>query len=62
VHIKSRARIAAVLGERAEAMTLLREEFDMAPNWDGYMLVHSDMDFESLHNYPEFQEFMRPKG
>ena len=62
VHIKSRARIAAVLGERAEAMTLLREEFDMAPNWDGYMLVHSDIDFESLHDYPPFQEFMRPKG
>jgi len=62
MHIKSRARIAAVLGDPAAAMTLLRDWFDMVPNWDGYMLAHSDMDFESLHDYPPFQEFMRPKG
>jgi len=42
VHTKSRARIAALLGEREEAMTLLREWFDMVPSWDGYMLVHRE--------------------
>jgi len=62
VHTKSRARIAAVLGEQEKAMALLRDWFDMDPNWDGYMLTHSDIDFESLRDYPPFQEFMRPKG
>jgi DNA-binding SARP family transcriptional activator/TolB-like protein len=59
---QARARIAAVLGDRQQAMTLLREAFDWGAQWNRWPPLHSDMDFESLHDYPPFQEFLRPKG
>ncbi|MDH3459170.1 MAG: FlgO family outer membrane protein, partial [Gemmatimonadota bacterium] len=59
---QARARIAAVLGDRQQAMTLLREAFDWGAQWNRWPPLHCDMDFESLHDYPPFQEFLRPKG
>ncbi len=59
---QARARIAAVLGHRQQAMNLLREAFDWGAQWNRWPPLHSDMDFESLHDYPPFQEFLRPKG
>jgi tetratricopeptide (TPR) repeat protein len=57
-----RARIAALLGDQKDAVTLLQQNFDMMPPVDRYVVVHRSIDFESLHDYPLFQEFMRPKG
>ncbi len=59
---QARARIAAVLGHRQQAMSLLREAFDWGAQWNRWPPLHSDIDFESLHDYPPFQEFLRPKG
>ncbi len=59
---QARARIAAVLGHRQQAMTLLREAFDWGAQWNRWPPLHSDIDFESLHDYPPFQEFLRPRG
>ncbi|UCG84898.1 MAG: hypothetical protein JSW71_13210 [Gemmatimonadota bacterium] len=59
-HTRWRARIAGVLGEREEAVRLLRQAFR-----DGLaygIWLHKDMDFESLRHYPPFQELLRPKG
>jgi tetratricopeptide (TPR) repeat protein len=67
------ARIAALLGDQQQAMTLLRAAFEQgvpfygnAPSlWisrtDAHWL-HRDMDFESMREYPPFVELMRPKG
>jgi len=55
-----RARIAALLGDREQAVELLRQSFN-----EGNSLrldLHRDIDFESLREYPPFQELMRPKG
>jgi tetratricopeptide (TPR) repeat protein len=58
----ARARIAAVLGDRQQAMTLLQQSSDWGAQWDRWPLLHSDMDFESLHDYPPFKELVKPKG
>jgi tetratricopeptide (TPR) repeat protein len=64
-----RARIAAPLGEREEAVRLLHEALERAGpkgvnrRWGHYILRrHQDMDLESLHGYPPFELFMRPRG
>ncbi len=60
--VLQRARIAALLGDRDEAVTLARTfVYQMPSNLDGRHL-RVDIDFESLHDYPPFQELMRPKG
>jgi tetratricopeptide (TPR) repeat protein/TolB-like protein len=57
-----RARIAALLGEHERAVRLLREAMSEGA-WMFYDLhAHTDMDLEPLRDYPQFQEFMRPKG
>jgi DNA-binding SARP family transcriptional activator len=61
-NIYARASIAAVLGKREEAMGLLQQWSDRFPASEWPLLVHRNIDFESLHDYPPFQEFMRPKG
>ncbi len=53
------ARIAAVLGERDRAVTLLQEARAQGHVDDWHTPI---IDFESLRDYPPFQEFMRPKG
>jgi DNA-binding SARP family transcriptional activator/TolB-like protein len=52
-----RAEIAAILGERDEAVALLHES-----SKHGYDLrFHASPDFASLRDYLPYQEFMRPK-
>jgi hypothetical protein len=53
-----RARIAALRGDRAEAMRLLASAYGP----DGTMDLHEEIDFDGMKDYPPFQEFVRPKG
>jgi TolB-like protein len=53
-----RARIAAVLGEREQAVTLLRQAFR-----EGYAFgigLHADQDLASLRGYAPFEAMLRP--
>ena len=54
------ACIAALLGEREQAMVLLRESFARGRSFTDQL--HRDMDLEPLPGYPPFEEFLRPKG
>jgi tetratricopeptide (TPR) repeat protein len=62
-----RARIAAVLGDREGAVSLLRQAIThgqiCAARW-GFPAesCHRDIDFEPLRGYPPFDELLRPKG
>jgi tetratricopeptide (TPR) repeat protein/predicted Ser/Thr protein kinase len=56
-----RARIAAVLGRRERAVELYRVALDQGFGIDEGFGVHADPDFESLRDYPPFQELTRPK-
>jgi tetratricopeptide (TPR) repeat protein len=53
-----RARIAAVSGDKAEAVKLIRKAI-----LDGYFLqrIHDIIDFETLYAYAPFQELIKPK-
>jgi serine/threonine-protein kinase len=53
-----RARIAALLGDRDEAMRLLTAAYGPS----GGIELHEDADFEGMKSYPPFREFVRPKG
>ncbi|HEX6964467.1 MAG TPA: FlgO family outer membrane protein [Gemmatimonadaceae bacterium] len=55
-----RARIAAVLGNRDQAVALVREAFAQGLAVDLYL--HALSDFASLRGYPPFDELMRPRG
>ncbi len=56
-----RARMAALLGERERAVSILRNYYEGAGG--GYSIgPHREFDFESLGDYPPFQELVRPKG
>jgi tetratricopeptide (TPR) repeat protein len=57
-----RAKIAAVLGEREEAMTLLQQWIDQGASWDYQRFLHLEFDFQSLHDYLPYQELVRLKG
>jgi len=54
------ATIAAQLGDLDRAMVLLREAHARGRPFT--VFLHCDMDLEPLHDYPPFQEFLRPKG
>jgi tRNA A-37 threonylcarbamoyl transferase component Bud32/TolB-like protein len=54
-----RARIAAVLGEQADAVNLLRQAFDEGL-WPTIAL-HRDRDLESLRHLPSYQAIVRPQ-
>ena len=56
----ARARMAALLGKRERAVALLRQAFDEGLH--GRRSLHIDPDFESLRDYPPYQELIRPKG
>jgi tetratricopeptide (TPR) repeat protein len=59
-HTYCRACIAAILGEKDQALTLLKDSF-----LQGYtpgLNLHTDFEFESLWDYPPFQELLKPKG
>jgi len=55
-----RARIAAVLGDRDQAVALVREAFAQGLAVDLYL--HALIDFAPLRGYPPFDELMRPRG
>jgi tetratricopeptide (TPR) repeat protein len=55
-----RADIAALLGEKQQAVDLLRESFAQGNTYDVHL--HRDMDLEPLWGYPPFIELLRPKG
>jgi tetratricopeptide (TPR) repeat protein len=55
----ARARMAALLGNREQAVALLRAAFDSGLK--GRHTIHIDPDLESLRDYPPYQELMRPK-
>jgi tRNA A-37 threonylcarbamoyl transferase component Bud32/tetratricopeptide (TPR) repeat protein len=59
----ARARIAALTGQKAEAVRLLQlvtSDFQIAniPS----LFLREDPDFDSLRDYPPFEELVRPKG
>ena len=54
------ARIAALLGRREQAMTLLRDAFQQGLIYSPEL--HTVIDFESLRDYPSYVELLRPKG
>ena len=57
---RRRARIEAVLGDQEQAVRLLKEAIVQGLGTDPWL--RRDIDFESLHGYPPFEELMRPKG
>ena len=59
-HTYWRACIAALLGEREQAVALLRESLAQGGNYGAYL--HNDVDLEPLRDYRPFQELIRPKG
>jgi tetratricopeptide (TPR) repeat protein len=54
-----RARIRALLGEREVAVMLLRQA--LAQGYPHLHALHTDPAFESLRDYPPFQEVLRPR-
>ena len=58
-HTYNRACIHALLGERAVAVKLLKESFEQGQRFGIH--IHRDIDLESLHDYPPFQELLTPK-
>jgi serine/threonine protein kinase len=59
-HTYYRACIAAILGEKDQAVTLLKDSFLQGYAYGLYL--HTDFDFESLWDYPPFTELLKPKG
>ena len=55
-----RACIAAQLGEKDQAIALLKEAF--AQGYSFGVSIHRDIDLEPLWDYPPFIELLRPKG
>jgi predicted Zn-dependent protease len=60
LHTYCCAHIASLLGEKDEAVALLRNAF--AQGYRFSISVHRDPDFEPLRDYPPCQELLRPKG
>jgi len=57
------ARIAAVLGEREEAVRLLSEGFRFSRAKGLYVdVAHRQRDFDSLRDYPPYRQFLKPRG
>ncbi len=61
-HVYWRARIAAQLGRREEAVRLLRQALSQGALMHVNGMFHEDSDLEPLHGYPPFEELMRPRG
>jgi hypothetical protein len=55
-----RARIAALLGEREQAVALLRAAYAEGQKW--WLPLHFEPDFDSLRDHHPFHELLRPKG
>jgi tetratricopeptide (TPR) repeat protein len=59
-HTFMRAKISALMGEKAHAVTLLREAHAQGHPFD--IALCRDIDLESLRDFPPFRNFMEPKG
>ena len=57
-----RAKIMALLGEPEQAVTLLQQWINQGAPWEYQRYLHLEMDFESLHDDPTFQEIVRLRG
>jgi len=55
-----RASIASVLGDKEQAISLLRESFAQGRRYGVYL--HRDPGLEALRDYKPFQELLKPKG
>ncbi len=55
-----RAQIQAMLGDRDQAVSLLRQAFAEGLGYG--IWVHREPSFQSLRGYPPFDELVRPKG
>jgi hypothetical protein len=60
IHTLWRARVAAVLGERENALSLLRESLAQGQPFGPWL--HIDDGFESIRSEPAFRELLEPKG
>lgn len=58
-HTYWRACIVSILGERQQAVSLLREAYAQGQHYSPDL--YNDMDLEPLRDYPPFKEFMKPK-
>jgi tetratricopeptide (TPR) repeat protein/tRNA A-37 threonylcarbamoyl transferase component Bud32 len=56
-----RARIAALLGEPDEAVSLLRQAWREGTYWV-WDSAHRDPDLDAIRRHPAYREFMRPRG
>jgi tetratricopeptide (TPR) repeat protein len=63
-HTQWRACIAALLGDKDQAVGLLRQSIaEGLPVWEGLRLVlHTDIDLEPLRGFPPYEELLEPKG
>jgi DNA-binding SARP family transcriptional activator/TolB-like protein len=59
IHTLWRARIAAVLGDREQAVALLQDAFSQGQRHGTD--THTDVDLESLRDYPPYQALVRPR-
>ena len=59
-HTLGRAAIAAGLGQRQQAITLLQQALTEGQEYS--VGLHADLWFASLRGYPPFEELLRPKG
>jgi len=55
-----RACIASILGERDQAISLLREAFAQGLRFD--VSIHRDIDFEPIWDHAPFKELIKPKS
>jgi len=58
-YLYRQARIAAQLGDRDRAISLLREA--LARGMPFGVWFHRDIDLEPLHGFPPFEEFLKPR-
>jgi tetratricopeptide (TPR) repeat protein len=57
-HTYWRACIASLLGEKEEAVNLIRDALQKGVS---FLRLHADMNLEPLQGYPPFQELIKPK-
>jgi tetratricopeptide (TPR) repeat protein len=55
-----RARVASILGDRDQAIALLREAIAQGLRFD--VSIHRNIDFEPLWDYAPFKELIKPKS
>jgi hypothetical protein len=58
----ARARIAALLGDREQAVALLRGAFAHGATFDLRLSLHRDPAFASLRGYVPFEMLLAPAG